>query len=40
MFRDFFNAADMTSRCASLRYFFPESESWPQDEALNVEWLC
>lgn len=38
MFRDFFNAADMTSRCASLRYFFPESESWPQDEALNVEY--
>lgn len=38
MFRDFFNAADMTSRCASLRYFFPESEAWPQNEVLDVEY--
>lgn len=38
MFRDFFNAADMTSRCTSLRHFFPESGSWPQDEALDVEY--
>lgn len=38
LFRDFFNAADMTSRCASLRHLFPERGAWLQDEALEVEY--
>ncbi|EMN1409483.1 molecular chaperone TorD family protein [Enterobacter cloacae] len=37
-FRDFFNAADTTSRCASLHLLFPESRAWQQDEALEVEY--